>query len=91
MLIRLIVLGFAGWLFFRLVRKLLGGGAERRGEDSTPGGPVDEMVQDPVCGTYVPIRDGLWRAKFTTFAASDARIFTMAGRVANGSEKRNGS
>jgi len=57
MLFRLIILGAAAWLLFRIVRKFLAIGDGGSARSSSPGGSVDEMVQDPVCGIYVPVRE----------------------------------
>jgi YHS domain-containing protein len=57
MLVRLIILGAAAWLLIRIVRKFLAIGDRDPNRSSSPGGSVDEMVQDPVCGTYVPLRE----------------------------------
>ena len=57
MLIRLIIFAAAVWFVSRIVRNLLGGPRKPRPDGGPPEGTVDEMVQDPVCGTYVPARD----------------------------------
>ena len=61
MLVRLIFLGAVAWLLFRIVRKLLAVGTRNSSGSSRPRGSVDEMVQDPVCGTYVPVREAYRR------------------------------
>jgi len=52
---RFLILIFLGYLLFRIIRGVLGSG--RRVEKSEDGGPIDEMVQDPYCKTYIPLRD----------------------------------
>ena len=54
-MIKFLVLIFLIFLLYRAVRKYmpLGQKTEQRAE----GGPVDEMVQDPSCLTYIPRRD----------------------------------
>ena len=61
MLVRLIILGLIVWFASRVVRKLLAGAGANPSGAPTPGGSVDDMVQDPVCGTYVPVRDAFQR------------------------------
>ncbi|MFO7986745.1 MAG: YHS domain-containing protein [Desulfatiglandaceae bacterium] len=58
-MIRLLILAFLVYLFYRVVRRYLGQGEMRDRErgQGTGAGPVDEMVQDPVCKTYIPRRD----------------------------------
>jgi len=55
-MIRILILIFLGYLAYRVVRKYLARGPQH--EPPAPGGvgPVDEMVQDPFCKTYVPRR-----------------------------------
>ncbi|RLA92514.1 MAG: transcriptional regulator [Deltaproteobacteria bacterium] len=52
---RLIILALLGYLLYRLVRGLFQQG--KRITRTENGGIVDEMVQDPVCKTYIPLRD----------------------------------
>jgi YHS domain-containing protein len=61
MLVRLIILGAAAWLLFRIVRKFLSAGMGDSSRSARPRGSVDDMVQDPVCGTYVPLREAYRR------------------------------
>ncbi len=51
---RLLILIFLAFLLYRVVRKYLRLG--QKTELRTEGGPVDEMVQDPSCMTYIPRR-----------------------------------
>ena len=51
---RLLILIFLAFLLYRLVRRYLPLG--QKTEQHTDGGPVDEMVQDPSCMTYIPKR-----------------------------------
>ena len=51
-MLRLLFFGILAYFVFRFVQKVrLSGGRDR---SSTAIGPVDEMVQDPNCGTYIP-------------------------------------
>ncbi len=52
---RLIILAFLIYLLYRLFRGFFGPG--KRLERSENGGVIDEMVQDPFCKTYIPLRD----------------------------------
>ena len=54
-MIRLLIFTFLAYLLYRLLRGLLTAGKHHRREQET--GLVDEMVQDPVCKTYIPMRD----------------------------------
>ena len=58
-MIRLLILVFLVYFLYRMVRRYLGQGRMRDGRSpqGTEMGSVDEMVQDPVCKTYVPRRD----------------------------------
>ncbi len=51
-MLRLIFFGILAYFLFRLIRKIRLADGRRR-EDVSPG-PVDEMVQDPNCLTYIP-------------------------------------
>ena len=52
---RLIILVLLGYLLYRLVRGFFKSGQRITRNDK--GGVIDEMVQDPVCKTYIPLRD----------------------------------
>lgn len=55
---QLILLAAIVYILFRWLR----GGArvpERPKPGGAPGGPVEEMVQDPACGTWVPLSQAL--------------------------------
>jgi uncharacterized protein len=52
---RLIILALLGYLLYRLVRGVFKSGQRITRNDK--GGVIDEMVQDPVCKTYIPLRD----------------------------------
>jgi YHS domain-containing protein len=53
---RILILLLLGYLLYRFVRRYLTGGqaVRQRGENE---GSIDEMVQDPICKTYVPLRE----------------------------------
>lgn len=51
---RLLILIFLAFLLYRVVKRYLRLG--QKVEQRTEGGPVDEMVQDPSCMTYIPSR-----------------------------------
>jgi len=51
-MLKLLFFGILAYFVFRFVRKVrLSGGGDRGNAAS---GPVDEMVQDPNCLTYIP-------------------------------------
>lgn len=54
-LIRLLILAGLVYFLYRVGRRILGSFV--RIEPQKQDGLVDEMVQDPQCGTYVPRRD----------------------------------
>lgn len=58
-MLRLLIVIFLIYLLYRVVRRYLGAGQTHRQRDvrDSEEGPVDEMVQDPACGTYIPRRD----------------------------------
>jgi uncharacterized protein len=52
---RLLIFILLGYLLYRTLRRFFNPRQTlSRNED---GGAIDEMVQDPVCGTYVPERE----------------------------------
>jgi uncharacterized protein len=59
MIVRLIFFGILAYLLYRIVKGVFSPKAKvHRGR---PQGIVDEMVQDPLCKTYVPRRDSIRR------------------------------
>lgn len=51
-MVRILIIAFLGYLLYRVVRGLKGlAGPALRDEK---GEVIDDMVQDPECGTYVP-------------------------------------
>jgi YHS domain-containing protein len=51
---KILILLFLAYLVYRLIRKHL---VSAQGPPKSPdGAAVDEMVQDPLCKTYVPLR-----------------------------------
>ena len=52
---RILIIALLVYLFYRVFRKVLGPGRQVRGDGNQ--GAINEMVQDPVCKTYVPLRD----------------------------------
>ena len=56
-MLKLLFFGVLAYFVFRFVQKVrLSGGTENR---NTGSGPVDEMVQDPNCLTYIPKSDAI--------------------------------
>jgi len=51
---RILILIFLAYLAYWLVRRYLGAG--QRTEPPPEAGSIDEMVQDPLCKTYIPSR-----------------------------------
>ena len=56
---RFLILLLLLYILYRLVRGLLKG--KKRVSRVDPHGTVDELVQDPVCKTYVPMRESTRR------------------------------
>ncbi len=51
-MLKLLIFGILAYFVYRFIRKVrVSGGGER---ENTALGPVDEMVQDPNCLTYIP-------------------------------------
>lgn len=51
-MLKFLIIGILAYLVFRYVRKMLLSGGKDHGNAGL--GPVDEMVQDPACLTYIP-------------------------------------
>jgi YHS domain-containing protein len=51
-----VALGYIGYRIYRRIREMLPPGT---GRDSRPLGEPETLVQDPVCGTYIPRRNAL--------------------------------
>jgi uncharacterized protein len=58
-MIRLIFLAVLAYILYRLVKGVFS--PRTKIERRKPGGVIDEMVQDPFCGTYVPKRESIRR------------------------------
>ena len=60
-MLRLLILAALVYLLYRMLRKVLagvGGGNPNLKTGSPSGtGPINEMIQDPVCKTYIPRAD----------------------------------
>ena len=54
-MIRFLIFGFLAYFFYRALKRIFGAG-QKIGR-SENGGIIDEMVQDPMCKTYIPLRD----------------------------------
>jgi len=52
---RILILIFLGYLLYRTVRRYLRPGQTLERHEASEA--IDEMVQDPVCKTYVPVRE----------------------------------
>lgn len=58
---RILILAFLIYLLYRLVRGLKGLQGPRRSTGNGAGEVVDDMVQDPNCGTYIPRSEAVRR------------------------------
>ena len=52
---RLIIFAILAYLLYRILRGFFGSG--QKIEKTKNGGVIDEMVRDPFCKTYIPLRD----------------------------------
>ncbi|MCP4748200.1 MAG: hypothetical protein GY874_19005 [Desulfobacteraceae bacterium] len=61
MLIKLIVWGVFIYVIYRALRNCLGvsGKQRTRFHGKIPGNVDNEMIKDPVCGSYFPVRQGV--------------------------------
>ncbi len=61
-MLRILIIAFLIYLLYRLVRGFAGlKGPQGRTVRDGKGEVIDEMVQDPNCGTYVPRSDAVRR------------------------------
>jgi YHS domain-containing protein len=70
---RLLIFLLLGYLLYRVVRRYLTGGQTVRQQGGNEGS-IDEMVQDPVCKTYVPLREAekrVFEGKTHYFCSTD--------------------
>ncbi|MCD4715542.1 MAG: YHS domain-containing protein [Desulfobacterales bacterium] len=56
---RLLIFAFLAYLVYRVIKGVLSFGQRPVSRDDRV--TIDEMVQDPVCKTYIPLRDALRR------------------------------
>ncbi|VBB47542.1 conserved hypothetical protein [uncultured Desulfatiglans sp.] len=59
---RILLLALLIYILYRFFRKMIQPPAEKTQTYDASGGHVDEMVQDPFCGTYVPVRQAVKRS-----------------------------
>jgi YHS domain-containing protein len=53
--LRLVLLALLAYLLYRVLRSFFGPSQKIMKSDTD--GVIDEMVQDPICKTYIPLRD----------------------------------
>lgn len=58
-MIRIIFLAVLAYILYRLVKGVFS--PKTKIDRRKPGGVIDEMVQDPFCGTYIPKRESIRR------------------------------
>ena len=56
-MLRLAIYAIIIYLVYRMAKGFLGTG--KKIDRSPPGGVIDEMVQDPMCQTYIPRREAV--------------------------------
>ena len=59
-MIRIIFLAVLAYILYRLVKGVFFS-PKTKIDRRKPGGVIDEMVQDPFCGTYIPKRESIRR------------------------------
>jgi uncharacterized protein len=59
---RILIIAFLVYLLYRLVRGLKGLQGPQRSAGGGGGEVVDDMVQDPNCGTYIPRSEAVRRS-----------------------------
>ena len=52
-MVRLLIFVFLIYILYSLVKRVFGAGPKISGRD-TSSGVISEMVQDPICKTYIP-------------------------------------
>ncbi len=52
-LIRVLIYAFIIYMLYSIIKRAFGGGSKISGSGSSAG-EISEMVQDPVCKTYIP-------------------------------------
>jgi uncharacterized protein len=57
--VRLLILAFLAYVLYRLLKGVFASGQKIKRDES--GGAIDEMVKDPSCQTYIPLRDSIRR------------------------------
>jgi YHS domain-containing protein len=58
-MIKIIFLAVLAYILYRLVKGVFS--PRSKIDRRKPGGVIDEMVQDPFCGTYIPRRESVRR------------------------------
>ena len=58
-MVRLLFFVILLYILYRVARGFFRTISSRKPDSSVKGGDVDEMVQDPQCGTYIPRRDAV--------------------------------
>jgi uncharacterized protein len=56
---RFFIFAFLAYLLYRVIKGVLSSGQRPLRRDDR--GTIDEMVQDPLCKTYIPLRNALRR------------------------------
>ena len=54
---RLLIFAFLAYLLYRAIKGVLSSGQRPASHDDR--GTIDEMVEDPFCKTYIPLREAL--------------------------------
>ncbi len=54
---RFLIFALLVYLLYRVLRGLIGPSQKTLRKNNGVGGAIDEMVQDPFCKTYIPLRD----------------------------------
>lgn len=84
-LIRLALVALAVWFLYRTLKRWIGGGQspKQKTVKRYPGEVIDEMVQDPQCGTYLPRQEAITafiRGQEHYFCSTECRDAFKAGK-----------
>ena len=88
-MIRIIFLAVLAYILYRLVKGVFS--PRTKIDRRKAGGVIDEMVQDPFCGTYIPKRESLGRViegqEYLFCSEECADKFAMQMKESEGGEK----
>ena len=88
-MIRIIFLAVLAYILYRLVKGVFS--PKTKIDRRKTGGVIDEMVQDPFCGTYIPKRESIRRViegqEYLFCSEECAEKFAMQRKESEGGEE----